>query len=74
MTSCNLISDCIILQQYFRGKQKWEYMPVAGFAKAFRQTDMAKEARGSLSQPYVAPNPKCEAALVTQTYALTGAF
>lgn len=47
-------------------------MPVAGFAKAFQQTQMAKEAQGSLAQPYVAHNTKCEEALVTQTYALTG--
>lgn len=47
-------------------------MPVAGFAKAFRQTSMAKGYQGVLAQPYVAPNPKCDALLVNKTYALSG--
>lgn len=47
-------------------------MPVAGFAKAFDQTDIAKTTRGALAQPYEAPNPKCEEALIKYTYALTG--
>ncbi|KAL0051690.1 hypothetical protein WJX82_000289 [Trebouxia sp. C0006] len=58
--------------QYYRGKGKWEYMPVIGFAKAFDQTEMAKTTRGSLAQPYQAPNPKCEEALITYKYALNG--
>ncbi len=61
-----------LLQQYYRGKGKWEYMPVVGFAKAFDQTEMAKTTRGSLAQPYQAPNPKCEEALITYKYALNG--
>lgn len=47
-------------------------MPVVGFAKAFDQTEMAKTTRGSLAQPYEAPNPKCEEALITYKYALSG--
>ena len=62
----------LLLQQYYRGKGKWEYMPVVGFAKAFDQTEMAKTTRGSLAQPYQAPNPKCEEALITYKYALNG--
>ena len=61
-----------LLQQYYRGKGKWEYMPVVGFAKAFDRTEMAKTTRGSLAQPYQAPNPKCEEALITYKYALNG--
>ena len=49
-------------------------MPVAGFAKAFRQTEMAKGYLGELAQPYVAPNGKCDALMTTKTYALTGRF
>ena len=64
----------VCLQQYFRGKRKWEYMPVAGFAKAFRQTEMAQGYLGELAQPYVAPNDKCDALMTTKTYALTGRF
>ena len=49
-------------------------MPVAGFAKAFRQTEMAKGHLGELAQPYIAPNDKCDALMTTKTYALTGRF
>ena len=65
---------CCAVQQYYRGKDKWEYMPVVGFAKAFDQTEMAKRTRGTLAQPYEAPNPKCEQALVQYKYALNGAL
>ena len=61
-----------VLQQYYRGKGKWEYMPVVGFAKAFDQTEMAQATRGALAQPYQAPNPKCEEALIQHKYALNG--
>ena len=61
-----------VLQQYYRGKEKWEYMPVVGFAKAFDQTEMAQRTRGTLAQPYEAPNPKCEEALIQYKYALSG--
>lgn len=61
-----------MLQQYYRGKGKWEYMPVVGFAKAFDQTEMAQGTRGALAQPYQAPNPKCEEALIQHKYALNG--
>ncbi len=60
------------MQQYYKGKGKWEYMPVVGFAKAFDQTEMAKTTRGALAQPYQAPNPKCEEALIQYKYALNG--
>ena len=60
------------LQQYYRGKGRWEYMPVAGFSKAFQQTHMAQRARGDLAQPYEAPNPECLEALIQHTYALNG--
>ena len=46
------------MQQYYKGKGKWEYMPVAGFTKAFQQTHLAQKARGQLAQPYEAPNAK----------------
>ncbi|KAL3160198.1 hypothetical protein ABBQ32_010959 [Trebouxia sp. C0010 RCD-2024] len=59
-------------KQYYRGKGKWEYMPVVGFAKAFDQTEMAQGTRGALAQPYQAPNPKCEEALIQHKYALNG--
>ena len=62
------------MQQYYKGKAKWEYMPVVGFAKAFDQTHMAKSFRGTLAQPYEAPNPKCEEALFQYKYALNGEF
>ena len=62
----------MLLQQYYRGQSKWEYVPVAGFSKAFRETEMAKKMRGSLQQPYQAPNPKCEEALIKDSYALNG--
>ena len=60
------------VQQYYRGKSKWEYMPVAAFAKAFQQTQIAQKTRGDLAQPYQAPNPKCEEALIQHRYALNG--
>ncbi|KAL3141609.1 hypothetical protein ABBQ32_004850 [Trebouxia sp. C0010 RCD-2024] len=59
-------------KQYYRGKCKWEYMPVAGFAKAFQQTHLAQKARGQLAQPYEAPNAKCTEALAQHRYALDG--
>lgn len=60
------------MQQYYKGKRKWEYMPVAGFAKAFQQTHLAQRARGQLAQPYEAPNAKCSEALAQHRYALNG--
>ena len=45
---------------------------MVGFAKAFDQTDMAQRTRGTLAQPYEAPNPKCEEALIQYKYALSG--
>lgn len=47
---------------------------MVGFAKAFDQTDMAQRTRGTLAQPYEAPNPKCEEALIQYKYALSGEF
>ena len=60
------------MQQYYKGKGKWEYMPVAGFTKAFQQTHLAQKARGQLAQPYEAPNAKCIEALAQHRYALNG--
>ena len=45
---------------------------MVGFAKAFDQTEMAQRTRGTLAQPYEAPNPKCEEALIQYKYALNG--
>ena len=47
-------------------------MPVAAFAKAFQQTQIAQKTWGDLAQPYQAPNPKCEEALIQHRYALNG--
>ena len=60
------------MQQYYKGKGKWEYMPVAGFTKAFQQTHLAQSAWGQLAQPYEAPNAKCMEALAQHRYALNG--
>ena len=60
------------MQQYYKAKSRWEYMPVAGFTKAFQQTHMAQQAAAQLQQPYVAPNAKCNEALIQHRYALTG--
>lgn len=64
------ISLCV-LQQYWSGSDKYKYVPVATFADAFLKTDIAKESRQHLEQPYKAPNKKCEEALITHHYALT---
>lgn len=45
---------------------------MAGFTKAFQQTHMAQQDASQLAQPYVAPNPKCNEALIQHRYALTG--
>lgn len=66
------LTVCFALQQYYKGQKKWEYLPVVGFAKAFDQTEMAKRTRGALAQPFEAPNPKCEEALIKYKYALNG--
>lgn len=47
---------------------------MVGFAKAFDQTEMAQRTRGTLAQPYEAPNPKCEQALIQHKYALNGEY
>ena len=60
------------MQQYYKGKGSWEYMPVAAFARAFQQTQIAQRMRGALAQPYQAPNPKCDEALVQHKYSLNG--
>lgn len=60
----------MVLQQYFRGKAKHQYIPVATFADNFQKTDIAKQQMQYLEQPYKAPNKKCEEALITHHYAL----
>lgn len=72
-----LVPECChhcVLQQYYKGKDQWEYMPVVGFAKAFDQTGLAQRTGGTLAQPYEAPNPKCEEALIQYKYALSGEY
>ena len=59
------------MQQYYRGTNEYKYIPVAAFAEAFQQTEIAKRSREYLAQPYQAPNKKCEEALITHHYALT---
>ena len=59
------------LQQYFRGNGEHKYVPVAYFADTFLKTDIAKQGREYLEQPYTAPNKKCEEALITHHYALS---
>ena len=59
------------VQQYYKGKNKYKYIPVAAFADAFQKTEIAKQGREYLEQPYQAPNKKCEEALITHHYALT---
>lgn len=59
------------VQQYYKGKNKHKYVPVAAFADAFQKTEIAKQGREYLEQPYQAPNKKCEEALITHHYALT---
>lgn len=59
------------LQQYYKGKNEYKYIPVAAFAEAFQKTDIAKKSREYLEQPYKAPNKKCEEALITHHYALS---
>ena len=61
-----------LLQQYWTGKGKYQYIPVAHFSEAFRQSQRYQDRLAELQQPYVAPNPKCEEALITHTYALPG--
>lgn len=62
---------CCVLQQYWSGNSKHKYIPVAAFADAFQKTNIAKESRQYLEQPYKAPNKKCEEALITHHYALS---
>lgn len=59
------------VQQYFKGKSKHKYVPVAAFADAFQKTKIAKRGREYLEQPYQAPNKKCDEALIKHHYALT---
>lgn len=59
------------VQQYYKGKNKHKYIPVAAFADAFQKTGTAKRSREYLEQPYQAPNKKCEEALITHHYALS---
>ena len=61
----------MVLQQYFKGKAKYQYIPVATFADNFKKTDIAKQQMQYLEQPYKAPNKKCEEALITHHYALS---
>ena len=69
--SCTISCLCMVLQQYFRGKAKHQYIPVATFADNFQKTDIAKQQMQYLEQPYKAPNKKCEEALITHHYALS---
>ncbi|DBB15923.1 TPA: hypothetical protein ACH3X3_003297 [Trebouxia sp. C0006] len=58
-------------QQYWSSdKGKYKYVPVTAFADAFQQTAIAQRNMQYLEEPYVAPNPKCDEALITRKYAL----
>jgi len=61
---------CVAVQQYFKGKGKYQYIPVVTFADNFQKTDIAKQQMQYLEEPYKAPNKKCEEALITHHYAL----
>lgn len=60
-----------LLQQYWHGREKHQYVGVAHFAEAFRRT-MGKESVEYLQTPYQPPNDQCMKALQTRTYALPG--
>ena len=61
----------IVLQQYWDSKRgSYSYVSVAAFAEAFQQTEIAKRNMAALEEPYVAPNAKCDEALITHKYAL----
>ncbi|KAL0019151.1 hypothetical protein WJX77_009596 [Trebouxia sp. C0004] len=59
-------------QQYWNtDKGEYKYVPVTAFADAFQQTATAQRNMQYLDEPYVAPNPKCDEALITHKYALS---
>lgn len=60
----------MLLQQYWVGKGQHNYIPVAEFSEAFKQTQTYQASMAALQQPYAAPNPKCNDALIKHTYAL----
>ena len=63
----------MLLQQYWSSdKGEYKYVPVTAFADAFQQTAIAQRNMQYLEEPYVAPNPKCDEALITRKYALPG--
>ncbi|KAL3140482.1 hypothetical protein ABBQ38_004739 [Trebouxia sp. C0009 RCD-2024] len=58
-------------QQYWDASRgEYKYIPVAAFANAFQQTQIAHDNNQALEEPYTAPNPKCEEALCSHKYAL----
>ena len=62
-----------LLQQYWNSnKGAYKYIPVTEFADAFKQTAQATQSMQYLEEPYVAPNAKCDEALITHKYALSG--
>ena len=72
-SKCDKSND--VLQQYWDSKRgSYSYVSVAAFAEAFQQTEIAKLNMSALEEPYVAPNAKCDQALITHKYALPCTF
>ena len=78
LTKLSFLIDLLgnnLLQQYWNtDKGEYKYVPVTAFADAFQQTATAQRNMQYLDEPYVAPNPKCDEALITHKYALSGEY
>ena len=63
---------CVLQQYWSADRGAYKYIPVTAFAEAFTQTAQATQSMQYLEAPYVAPNAKCDEALITRKYALSG--
>lgn len=77
MRLCNIyvfFGVCFLQQYWNTDKGKYKYVPATAFADSFKQTAIAQSNMQYLEEPYVAPNTKCDEALITHKYALSGQF
>lgn len=61
---------CALLQQYWRGREAWQYVPVTKLVESCRASQVGRQQQADLAQPFQ-EQPRSSEALVTAPFALT---
>ena len=68
---CTPLTVLYDAQQYWRGREKWSYVPVSQLADNFKASQAGQQIQAALAPPYQ-EHPRSQEALVTTPFALTG--